>query len=146
MIYISNAFSGGMLDREKIEMGTGLLRAFKPLTQKEARRILIDAERQGVTVQSIIGHADTAALFSRLLRREVACNRVSVTLREPCSWQEKTLIFYRDIETFDDELRPHYLFVTEESDRLIFGQYIGPRLPEGVTALPEGATIEWWWY
>ena len=28
-------------------------------------------------------------------------------------------------------------------DRLIVGQYRGPRLEEGVTSLPEGATIQW---
>ena len=27
---------------------------------------------------------------------------------------------------------------------LLVGQYKGPRLEEGTTALPEGATIEWW--
>lgn len=27
---------------------------------------------------------------------------------------------------------------------LLVGQYKGPRLPEGATTLPEGATIEWW--
>ena len=27
---------------------------------------------------------------------------------------------------------------------LIVGQYKGPRLPEGATSLPVGATIEWW--
>lgn len=26
----------------------------------------------------------------------------------------------------------------------LIGQYIGPRLPEGAVALPEGATFEWW--
>jgi len=26
----------------------------------------------------------------------------------------------------------------------LIGQYIGPRLPEGCTELPEGARIEWW--
>jgi hypothetical protein len=30
------------------------------------------------------------------------------------------------------------------NDRLLVGQYVGPRLPEGATALPEGAKIEWW--
>ena len=29
-------------------------------------------------------------------------------------------------------------------DWLIVGQYTGPRLPEGATALPPGATIQWW--
>jgi hypothetical protein len=28
-------------------------------------------------------------------------------------------------------------------DSAILGQYIGPRLPEGATTLPEGATIRW---
>jgi len=32
----------------------------------------------------------------------------------------------------------------EKGDRLIVGQYVGPRLPEGTTELPEGAAIEWW--
>ena len=27
---------------------------------------------------------------------------------------------------------------------LLVAQYKGPRLPEGATKLPEGATIEWW--
>ena len=30
------------------------------------------------------------------------------------------------------------------SQKMIVGQYKGPRLPEGATKLPEGATIEWW--
>lgn len=29
-------------------------------------------------------------------------------------------------------------------DAALIGQYIGPRLPEGATELPAGATIEWW--
>jgi len=29
-------------------------------------------------------------------------------------------------------------------DALIVGQYSGPRLPEGTTILPVGATIQWW--
>lgn len=28
-------------------------------------------------------------------------------------------------------------------DRMIVGQYRGPRLPEGATTLPAGATIQW---
>jgi hypothetical protein len=28
--------------------------------------------------------------------------------------------------------------------RVLVGQYVGPRLPEGATRLPDGATIEWW--
>lgn len=28
-------------------------------------------------------------------------------------------------------------------DKAVIGQYTGPRLPEGATTLPEGATIKW---
>ncbi|OGB93281.1 MAG: hypothetical protein A2Z31_01215 [candidate division NC10 bacterium RBG_16_65_8] len=31
-----------------------------------------------------------------------------------------------------------------QGDRLFVGQYTGPRLPEGATTLPEGATVTWW--
>lgn len=33
--------------------------------------------------------------------------------------------------------------VLGRGDGAILGQYIGPRLPEGATALPEGAAIKW---
>ncbi|MBD3216542.1 MAG: DUF1874 domain-containing protein [Candidatus Lokiarchaeota archaeon] len=32
----------------------------------------------------------------------------------------------------------------EPGDTVIVGQYVGPRLPEGCTLLPEGAKIEWY--
>ena len=32
----------------------------------------------------------------------------------------------------------------EQGDIALVGQYVGPRLPEGATKLPEGARIEWW--
>ena len=31
----------------------------------------------------------------------------------------------------------------EDGDTALVGQYSGPRLPEGATKLPEGATIKW---
>ena len=31
----------------------------------------------------------------------------------------------------------------KSGDRVLVGQYRGPRLEEGVTTLPEGATIQW---
>lgn len=31
----------------------------------------------------------------------------------------------------------------EKGDLALVGQYSGPRLPEGATSLPEGATIKW---
>ena len=32
----------------------------------------------------------------------------------------------------------------KKGDVLVVGQYRGPRLPEGATALPEGASISWY--
>jgi hypothetical protein len=32
----------------------------------------------------------------------------------------------------------------EPGDQLLVGQYNGPRLPEGATSLPEGATVRWY--
>lgn len=31
-----------------------------------------------------------------------------------------------------------------KGDSMIVAQYHGPRLPEGATSLPDGATIKWW--
>ena len=61
--------------------------------------------------QSVVGHADTAAVFSSELGLEVPANRATV------------------------QLAP--------GDELVVGQYRGPRLPEGATELPEGASITW---
>ena len=33
--------------------------------------------------------------------------------------------------------------VLKDGDLALVGQYSGPRLPEGATSLPEGATIKW---
>lgn len=34
--------------------------------------------------------------------------------------------------------------IDEKDDALIVAQYTGPRLPEGATSLPDGATIRYW--
>ena len=60
---------------------------------------------------SAVGHADTAAVFSNVLRVEIPCNRATVALKP--------------------------------GDAALVGQYSGPRLPEGCSSLPEGATIKW---
>ncbi len=66
-----------------------------------------------------VGHADTAALFSTLLGVDIPCNRISIAVPERVYGQE------------------------QEAWTAIVGQYSGPRLPEGATTLPEGATIRW---
>jgi hypothetical protein len=34
--------------------------------------------------------------------------------------------------------------LSDPDTHCLIGQYVGPRLPEGATELPEGARIEWW--
>lgn len=42
-------------------------------------------------------------------------------------------------------IQPNRISVKLTKDtKALIGQYVGPRLPEGSTVLPEGATIEWW--
>jgi hypothetical protein len=106
-IYICNAFALSMLDRASQE-SSGTRRAPTPISEEGARTIL----RGATNAVSAVGHADTAAIFSKLLDRPVEVNRVSVKLGP--------------------------------DDLALIGQYIGPRLPEGATKLPDGATIEWW--
>ena len=59
---------------------------------------------------SAIGHADTAAIVSGILGRDIPCNRASITLKY--------------------------------GDTLYVAQYIGPRLSEGTTKLPDNAKID----
>lgn len=107
-VYICNAFSLSMLDRES--QGRGAART--PLPLDDPGEFLTAALLRGAQIKSVVGHADTARVFSQILGREVEPNRASIRLAE--------------------------------GDVALVGQYIGPRLPEGATELPEGARIEWW--
>jgi hypothetical protein len=98
MIYIANAFSLSMIERVPARLNVYEIGIF------EARELAASAI-------SAVGHETTAALFSRLLGRNVPVDRVNL------------------------QLRP--------GDVLLVGQYTGPRLPEGATTLPEGASIRW---
>ena len=99
-IKICNAFS--------LNMMSALVADIKviQITTEEAKDFL------SVGVESCVGHADTAAVFSRELGVQISAARVTVEL------------------THDETI--------------IVGQYSGPRLPEGATSLPEGATIKWY--
>ena len=112
-----------MLDRDiqsrKISDGTvyGMPRIPRPFTSVEdVKEFIKEREEKDprTEIVSVMGHADTAAVLSGLLERDLQVNRVSLK------------------------------FTNEPGEVLIVGQYIGPRLPEGATTLPEGATIEWW--
>jgi hypothetical protein len=109
VLYISNAFSLSMLDR-KVQDIEFAQRIPRPVDDPVA--VIEDFLSHGQEVQSVVGHTDTAEIFSAVLGRPLGFNRVSVKLT-PKDW-------------------------------LLVGQYQGPRLPEGTTRLPEGATIEWW--
>ena len=102
-VVIANAFSLNMLD---LEVGVTNLQIC-PASPDVIRQ---EIEEEG-GFASIVGHADTAAVFSSLLGLNVPCNRATFTM--------------------------------DEGVTLFVGQYKGPRLPEGATSLPEGATVEW---
>lgn len=116
-LYICNAFSLSMLDREvqthrSVESVYEPARVPRPVSD-ETLAVLVAMIHEGrVEFESAVGHADTAAIFSSIMNLPIRPNRVSVKL-------------------------------TKDTKALI-GQYIGPRLPEGATELPDGATIEWW--
>ena len=75
------------------------------------REVSIDYVKN-TSLESAIGHADTATILTNILERDIPVNRVSVTLNS--------------------------------GDKAIVAQYIGPRLPEGATTLPSGATIKFY--
>lgn len=102
-IIIGNSFSINMLN------------GFTPIDFTPVDESLIKIHLKDANVDSIVGHADTAAVFTNTLGIEVPMNRVA--------WK------------WDD---------TDDDAELIIGQLTGPRLPEGATELPEGATIKWW--
>lgn len=70
---ILNAFSANMLADFPVSV------KFEELTNLQARELVLD--EQGF-VQSAVGHADTASVFSSVLGLEVPCNRITVTLQK----------------------------------------------------------------
>lgn len=81
-----------------------------------ARAHIVARINAGLPVRSAIGHANTAAIISDMLNFDVPMNRVDVKL--PVAGVELPFA--------------------------LLAQYRGPRLPEGATALPEGAAIDWY--
>ena len=103
-MFIANAFSLSMLPWT--ELAAPFAFNATEITLAGAKRLVTFTK-----ARSIVGHEDTARLFSTLLGVDVPVNRTSVQL--------------------------------DPRDKLIVGQYSGPRLPEGATGLPEGASIRW---
>lgn len=104
-VIITNAFSLNMLDSNIKHFDIKCNRVVLPAT------FVAYLVSQDTEIISAVGHADTAAIFSAELGREVRQNRCTVTL--------------------------------EKGTLLLVGQYRGPRLEEGTTTLPEGASIDW---
>ena len=77
ILYISNAFSLSMLDRAS-QCRVLTLRYPRPLDNPAG--YLACCAKDGVDIISVVGHADTAALFSTILGIPIAVNRVSVKL------------------------------------------------------------------
>ena len=109
-VYLSNAFSLSMIDRENhgvTIMPISLKTALGFLDVKEG-----NIEPGEIPFISVVGHADTAGLLSDLLGLDIPMNRISIKLGD--------------------------------DDVMIVAQYMGPRLPEGTTKLPEGSSFEFW--
>ena len=100
-LLISNAFSLNMLNGA----------AGKSLKVDAADKRVIKELIRDHVLESCVGHADTAAVFSDVLGVKVEAVRSTVSL--------------------------------DVGDTLYVGQYVGPRLQEGCSTLPEGATIVW---
>lgn len=129
-IYICNAFSLSMLDKED---QSGSPPGYVPRTGTPADKIgtaripcPLNADSKewlrsmsvlGAEVVSAVGHPDAAKLFSAILGRPIKCNQISIRLGP--------------------------------DDILLVGQLMSAyggmvRLAPGATELPLGATIEWW--
>ena len=92
--------------------------SFTEITAEQAALELACIEADGDSWESAVGHTDTAAVFSAVLSSARQGGGIKVDTRRA------TVTLNR-------------------GDKALLGQYIGPRLPEGATVLPEGATIKW---
>lgn len=127
IIYICNAFSPGMLNREhqdreeSEEAGfSGRRRILTPV--EDPREFISDWISVGAEVKSIVGHSDTATLFSGVLGFPVGVNRIGIRLDSAAGRSEEIVLIGQ--------------VVAKDG-----GPY---RLPSGATELPPDASIEWW--
>ena len=91
-----------------------------------------------------IGNAFSLNMVSRSLLQAVRFQPIG----EPDTWPD-LWVFAHSIVGHPDTARLLGVECNRQSvllnreDELLVAQYIGPRLPEGATELPEGARIEW---
>jgi len=91
---------------------------FKEISPAQAALELARVTCRGDHWSSAVGHADTAAVMTAALQEAAPEHGIVI----PCN--RATVQLHR-------------------GDRALVGQYSGPRLQEGATKLPEGATIRW---
>ena len=114
---ISNAFSINMLVQEDISI------RFSSISVEEVVSILIDIDEDfdgSEGIVNAIGHKETDSVVRDQLKK------AGFVLREG---KRLSVVFAPDMDT---------------SHQMLVAQYRGPRLQEGATSLPEGATIVWW--
>ena len=130
-LYICNALAMGMLDREvqardiTYRATRGLPRIPTPLTLEQARELLqptLDGRELPIEIIAAVGHPDTARLIADALGLAVEQVNGRITVRLSGGPSE----------------------AWERAECALIGAYVGPRLPEGCTTLPEGASLEWW--
>lgn len=116
-LYVGNALSLAMLDFNSKSWSINV----RGISVEQAKRLLASHRESGAEVVSAVGHADTAKLFSQILGEDIPCNRI-------------TLSFTGDVAKRGRR---------NAHESMLVGQYRGPRLPEGTTVLPKGATVDW---
>jgi len=81
MLYITNSFSLSMLDDWRlVDSSTETCINIQPVDNPVAW--LANAEVRHGNAVSVVGHADTAILYSKMLDRHVECNRQSIVIDE----------------------------------------------------------------
>ena len=119
MVYISNAFSCQM-----VSSAAGI----RPITKEQARDLLACGGRGGCDAWEC---AAQAGFKSYCMRAKSVVGHA-----------DTAALLAKELE-LNIECNRETVHL-KEGDTLVVGQYVGPRLPEGATALPEGAKIEWY--
>ncbi len=115
-VYFTNAFSLNMVAPEALEIdpsGTGKFLQLR--FHSVTQETIINVAKIAGVVINAIGHADLAAIVHNRLHSG----------------------------GFDLPPAERVSIQLQHRDRLLIAQYIGPRLPEKTTTLPEGAAITW---
>ena len=82
-----------------------------------------------------------ADIHANPLTLDEAKNIVSQGIESAVGHEDTAAVFSSQLGF---EVKPNRITISlKKRDRILVGQYKGPRLPEGTKTLPEGATIEW---